>query len=245
MNVRDVAAITAKDLRTATRRRSIRVSLLLFPLIAAIGFPLVLQSAGRKTGGIPASTLPGLLDAFLFFFVIAAATLPTAIGAYSLVGEKVERSLEPLLATPVSDEDILLGKSLAAFVPSVLVTWVCAVLFMVISDVQTHATLGYLYFPNESAWIVVLVVVPLAAALSVAINVLVSARATDVRSAQQVGALPAIPFAALYVAGEIKAITLAGVTLLVVAAVLLVIVVALFATARSTFNREEILTRWK
>ena len=245
MNVRDVTTIAAKDLRTATARRSIRVTLVLFPLIAALGFPLVLQSAGRKTGGIPASALPTLLDAFLFFFVIAAATLPTAIGAYALVGEKVERSLEPLLATPVSDEDILLGKSLAAFIPSVLVTWICAALFMAISDVQTHATLGYSYFPNSSAWLLVLLVVPLAAALSVVINVLVSARATDVRSAQQVGALPALPFAALYVAGEIKAITLAGWTLVVVAGVLVVVVVGLFATARSTFSREEILTRWR
>ncbi len=245
MRTRDIAAIAGKDLRTALVRRSIRISLIMFPLLAALGFPLVLRSVERKTGGIPAATLPHLLDAFAFFFVIAAATLPTAIGAYALVGEKIERSLEPLLATPVTDVDILLGKSLAAFIPSVLATWVCTVLFMVIADLQTHATLGYAYFPNPASWVLLLVLVPLAAALSVVINVLVSARVTDVRSAQQIGALPAVPFAALYVSAEIGAITLDTATILIVSAILVVIVVGLFVAARSTFNREEILTRWK
>ena len=245
MNLADVVTITGKDLRTATQRRSIRTSLLLLPLIGAIGLPLVLRLAGRKTGGVPAAALPPLLDAFLFFFVIAAATLPTAIAAYALVGEKMERSLEPLLATPVSDEDVLLGKSLAAFLPSVVVTWLGALLFMVITDVESHATLGYVYFPNASALVVLLLVVPLASALSVGISVIVSSRATDVRSAQQIGALPALPFAALYVAAEIQAVTLTASTLLLVSAVLVVIVVALFFAARATFSREEILTRWK
>ena len=45
-----------------------------------------------------------LLDSFSFFFVIIATIIPTAISSYSIVGEKVEKSLEPLLATPATDD---------------------------------------------------------------------------------------------------------------------------------------------
>jgi hypothetical protein len=59
--------------------------------------------------------------------------LPVAIASYSLVGEKIERSLEPLLATPATDGEILLGKGIAAFVPPVAAIWAGAVVFMALA----------------------------------------------------------------------------------------------------------------
>ena len=100
MTAADVVSIASKDLAVIRHRRSIMTALVLFPLLVGLGLPLVLVLAGRGKGGIPADVLPPLLTSFQFFFVIGAATLPTAIAAYSFVGEKVERSLEPLLATP-------------------------------------------------------------------------------------------------------------------------------------------------
>ena len=247
MSVADIQTIATRDLRTAWQRRGIRLSLVLFPTIGAVGIPLVLRFASRKSAqGIPTSVLTGhLLTAFLFFFVLGAATLPSAIAAYSFVGEKIERSLEPLLATPTTDADILLGKAAAAWFPAVAATWVGMAVFMVIIDVQYRTKLGYLYFPNAVAWVLALLVVPLAAALSVELNIIISARATDVRSAQQTAALVVLPFAALYVLTEIGAVTLDVPGLLLVAAVLVVLVVLLGYAARATFNREEILTRWR
>ena len=55
-------------------------------------------------------------DALVFIFIILAAIIPTVIGSYSIVGEKIEK-LETLLATPTTDSEILLGKTLAAFLP--------------------------------------------------------------------------------------------------------------------------------
>ena len=157
----------------------------------------MLVFAGRKTGGLPpADVLTRLLPSFQFFFVIGAATLPTAIASYSFVGKKVERSLEPLLATPVSDVDVLLGKSLAAVVPSVVSMWIGVTVFMTVADIQAHGALGYSFFPNATAVITMLLLVRVAM-VSAEVSVLVSARASDVRSAQQTGTLPVIPFAAL------------------------------------------------
>jgi ABC-2 type transport system permease protein len=73
-------------------------------------------------------------NAFLFFFLIGTVFLSNSLASYSLVGEKVEKSLEPLLATPTSDDEILMGKTLAAFVPTIAATFLGATAFMALVD---------------------------------------------------------------------------------------------------------------
>ncbi|HEX6472102.1 MAG TPA: hypothetical protein VF069_23625 [Streptosporangiaceae bacterium] len=245
MSPRNVATIAAKDLRILAAKRSVRLSIVIFPLVVAIGLPMAVRYAGPGHTGIPTALLPRLLDAFAFFFVVPAAVLPAAIASYSLVGEKIERSLEPLLATPVTDGEILLGKSIAAFVPPIAATWGGAVLFMAMSDHLTRHRLGHLYFPNGTAAMILAVVVPLAAILSVELSVLVSARVSDVRAAQQFGALAVLPFAAVYLMLEIGVFTLDGAALGIMAAAIVAADLGLFAAGRATFRREEILTRWR
>jgi ABC-2 type transport system permease protein len=188
--------------------------------------------------------LPALLDAFTFFFIIGAASLPTAIASYSLVGEKVEGCLEPLLATPASESDILMGKSIAAFVPPVAAIYAGAIVFMALCDRLTYDTLGRLYFPNWTSAVILGVVTPLAAIMSIEFSILISARATDVRAAQQFGALAVLPFAGIYVAAEINVLTLNIPMLGIISAVIACIDVGLFFASRATFQREQILTRW-
>jgi hypothetical protein len=65
------------------------------------------------------------------------------------------------------------------------------------------------------------------------------------RAANQFGGLLVIPFAALYVLGEINFVPLTANNLLIISAVLLVVDVILFFVSKSTFSREEILTKWK
>ena len=75
---------------------------------------------------------------------------------------------------------------------------------MVLIDAITHQQLGYLFYPNWDARVFLLLAVPLACLFSVEMNIIVSARVSDVRAANQFGSLLVIPFAALYVLGEIK-----------------------------------------
>lgn len=245
MDLQNVWIVAAKDFSIFTKKKSIMYSVILFPLLVSIGLPLVIRFAGMKSGGIPTAALLPLLNAFAFFFVIGAATLPVAIASYSLVGEKVEKSLEPLLAAPVTDGEILLGKSLAAFLPSLVATYGGCAIFMAFIDNLTFSQLGYLYFPNWTMGVILLAVAPLACLLSVEVNVIISARVNDVRTAQQFGGILSLPFGAIYVAGEIGIISLDISNLLIISAVLLLVDVLLFFASKSSFRREEILTKWK
>jgi len=240
--------IARKDFKTFRRKRYVLITLIALPALISIMLPAVTTAIVSNTGAkTPAATsLLYLLPAFTFFWVIVAGILPVSIASYTLVGEKVEKTLEPMLAAPVTDSEILVGKSLSAILPSLASVLGGAVVFMVLMDLVTGNTLGYAYFPNINSALMLLVMAPLVTVLSVEWSVVVSSRVTDVRVAQQLGALVVLPLAGIYVAGEVQLIQL-NVTenLLIIAGIIALIALLLFSFARETFQREEILTKWK
>ena len=186
-----------------------------------------------------------MLNVFSFFFIIGVATLTTAIASYSLVGEKVQKSMEPLLATPVADGEILLGKTISAFLPPIAAIYGGAALFMALMDQETYSRLAYLYFPNWTMGIILLLVAPLSSLLCVELNVIMSARMNDIRPVQQLGGVIVIPFMGIYLAAELGFLSLDTNNLFIISAGLLVVDVILFYISKATFRREEILTKWK
>jgi len=244
MNLSKSWTIAQKDFSIFRRKRSIVYSLLAFPMGIALGLSAVLWLVVHR-GDATYAQLGPLMDAFAFFFTISTTTISTSLAAYSIVGEKAEKSLEPLLATPTTDGEILLGKVIAAFLPTIVSTLMGAVVFMIIVDALSRPDLGYFFYPNWTVAVFLLVAAPLACLFSVELNVLVSSRVTDVRTAQQFGGLIVLPFAGLYVAGELQIIILDSTTLLKISAILLLADAVLFFLSRATFQREAILTQWR
>ena len=236
--------IAGKDFKVLKRKRTIIYTLIVFPLVLAVGLPALVWLLITKDGVQTGNMLP-YFNAFDFLFIIIASLIPTSMASYNFVGEKVEKSLEPLLATPVTDNEILLGKSIASFLPSMAATYLGGVIYMILIDIITRHQLGYLYYPNWSAVVLFLLAAPLACIFSIELSVIVSARVTDIRASQQFGRLLILPFAAIYVLGEINIVPLVTSNLLIISAILIIVDAILFFISRSTFNREEILTKWK
>jgi hypothetical protein len=67
----------------------------------------------------------------------------------------------------------------------------------------------------------------------------------DVRTAQQLGSLIILPLGAVYLLSELKVMSLTTDNMWIMAAILLVIDGILFYLVKATFQREEILTKWK
>jgi len=246
MNLRHSWIIATKDLKAIRYRKSILYTLVLTPLFLSLLFSYIVQYAvSSATPGTSVSEYAFLLDAFTFWFVIIAAILPSPIASYSIVGEKVEKSLEPLLATPVTDGEILLGKCLASFIPTILASYAAATIYMALADRALYSVVGYLYYPNWTMVVILLLLTPVTCVLSIELNVIVSSRVADVRSASQLGSVVFAPFMGLYIAGELNLITLDAPTLLVISAILAAGAIGLFFVSTRTFQREEILTKWK
>ncbi len=174
-----------------------------------------------------------------------AAMLPTVIASYSFVGEKVERSLEPLLATPTTDGELLLGKCLAAFLPSMAATFIGSAGYVAVMDLWSYTNQGVILLPNLNWVLMVGLVAPLACILSVEANVIVSSRVNDVRAAQQLGGIVVLPIILVLVLGSFFAFMPADLLALLLSGVLAIVAIALFYVSKATFRREEILTRWR
>ncbi len=235
--------IAGKELKVISRKRSIIFYTVGLPIFISIVFTVLLGS--QTTSGIPTTLALGA-ESIVYVFVVLATFLPSTIAAYSIVGEKVEKTLEPLLATPTSNGEILLGKSIAAFIPPIVSTWIGASIFMAATDyVLIAGGLGYYYFPNWNAGIMLLLLAPLAGILSIEIAVVASSRVSDVRGANQIAGLILIPFLAVFFAGAEGIFSFNILNLLIFSVVLLIFDLVMFFVSKSTFNREEILTKWK
>jgi ABC-type Na+ efflux pump permease subunit len=178
---------------------------------------------------------------WLPMFLVLPMFLPILLAAQSIGGERERRTLEPLLATPVSTLSIVVGKSIAALAPAVLITWAAAALFCLGMD----AVAGEVLLP-DSAWLFgTLVVSPLLALFGNAMAVVVSSLVLDPRAAQNLAATTVLPLLALLafqLAGKISLGSgfYLGLSLGVAAAD-----VVLIAVAVRLFDRERLLTSWR
>jgi ABC-2 type transport system permease protein len=245
MRLKKAWTIASKDFLTFTKKKSLIYSLIGFQVFVGIGLPAIIAFVLTRNPTFPVSALIALLNSFSFWFAIGAIFIPMGIASYSVLGEKIQKSLEPLLATPITDEELLLGKSIAAFVPTFIANSIGGIVFMVFMDFITYGKLSYPYYPNWFIGILLWLLVPLACILSIEINVLISSRFNDLRSAQSFAMLMFLPFIGIYVLSEIGIFALTMNNLLILSGIVLILDVLLFYVTKATFRREEILTRWK
>ena len=86
---------------------------------------------GNLTGA--ACTQYFTINQFMLLFMMMPLAIPVAISAYSIVGEKTTRCLEPLLATPITTIELIVGKGLAAAIPAIAATWAGFCIFAIAS----------------------------------------------------------------------------------------------------------------
>ncbi len=190
----------------------------------------------------------GAIQAFLFqqflpLLVLAPIAASMSVAAFSVVGEKQARTLEPLLATPVTTLELLVAKVLGSLLPSLALTIACVTAYVAaVAAIARPGVFWILLTPRSLG--VVLLLGPLAALAALQLAVCVSSRVNDARSAQQIGALIILPLAGLLI-GQLTGLFLLTVPLiLLISAVLAAINVLLMLIGIRLFERESILTRW-
>jgi len=195
----------------------------------------------RVEGGLGAGVSAALARNWLPMFLVLPVFLPILLAAQSIGGERERRTLEPLLATPVSTGALILGKSIAALVPAVLITWVAAALFCLGMDAIAQRML----LP-DAAWLFgTLVLSPLLALFGNALAVVVSSRVLDPRAAQNLAATTVLPLLALVAFQLAGRIALGPAFYLSLAAGVARADAALIAIATRLFDRERLLTNWR
>jgi ABC-type transport system involved in multi-copper enzyme maturation permease subunit len=238
VNSRRVRAIVRKELREYRHNGFIVWTMAIFPLIFLIQ-PLVVVF------GLPASASNELGHGHLLLYMLGIpAIVPAAVAAYAVVGERQQGTLEPVLTTPIHREEFLLGKALAALVPSVAIAYAVYALFLACVGLfaQPAVASALLRAPDLLAQ---LLFTPLLAGWSIWVGIAISARAGDFRVAQQLGILASLPTAvvAALIAFDVIHATL-GLALGLAAALLLGNRLGWRITS-ATFDRERLITSTK
>lgn len=260
-----IKTIIQKEWAEVFKNRMVLFTVLFMPLLFT-ALPLIMLYATGGSGGVddltsdmppqfaslcPESLTGGecfqvyLVSQFMLLFMMLPLIIPVSIAAYSIVGEKTTRSLEPLLATPITTAELLAGKNMAAAIPAILATWFSFALFAV----GTFFIVGNPQVVKavlDPMWLLAVIVLgPLLAILSVNFAIMVSSRVNDPRVAEQLSAVVILPLLAIFF-GQIAGLFFINSQLiLVTAAVLVLIDVSMLFLMVRLFQRETILTRWK
>lgn len=257
--------IIAKEWAEVFKNRLVLFSVAFMPLIF-IALPVVTMVAtesfeGESAGEFSDSSFPGfeqlcaglneaecgqvyMLNLYTLMFMVLPVAIPVTIAAYSIVGEKTTRSLEPLLATPITTAELLAGKALAAIIPALVATWLSFAIYVIaMRFLVADNVFRYLLDP---LWLLAIFVVgPLLTLLAVSIAVMISARVTDPRVAEQLSMVVLLPVIMAVFGQSVGLFIVDRTIVLLVAVVVLLLDLILGYVALQSFQRETILTRWK
>mgnify|MGYP001565457449 CR=1 FL=1 len=256
-----IKTIISKEWAEVFKNRLVLLTVALLPIIFTI-LPLVVLYSTRGASADDMSELPAqfaaicggltggdclqiyMMTQFLILFMLMPLAIPATIAAYSIVGEKTARTLEPLLATPISTVELLLAKALAAVIPAIVVTWGAFLVFAVGAwFMVSPAVFARLLGP---VWLLAIFVAgPLMAVMAVNASVIVSSRVNDPRVAEQLSMVVIVPLLGLLFGQLSGLLILNQAVVLILVIALLVVDAGLTWLAVRLFEREAILTRWK
>jgi len=185
-----------------------------------------------------------LFQQFLILFMVIPITGAMALAAHSVVGEKQARTLEPLLATPITTFELLVAKVLGALLPTLAIAAAGLVLYF--GGIVVLAAAGVARaMANARTAVLVALVGPAAALVALQTAIVISSRVNDPRTAQQFGVLIIVPLSALLVAQFIGTLWLSPAALALIGGSLIAIWMLLTIVSVVLFDRETILTRWR
>lgn len=183
--------ICRKELTEIMREKKLVIPFFLFPIVLLVVFSFALRGTISDPEALQ-RTMGKHFPMFLMVLGIVGAAFSLGIAVESFVGEKERKTFEPLLATPLSDRELFLGKCLAATLLPIVVSYVVEFLFFgmiafqfVRAHLQFTVPLGQILF--------VVVLIPLIALLMCSLVVIVSARSSSAKGAGQVVGFIIVP----------------------------------------------------
>ena len=182
-------AILRKELRDYRRNRFVILTMAVLPLVF-VALPTI--SLFTIKVSVTSARLDARIGLSLLYLLIIPAIVPSALAAYSVVGEREQGTLEPVLITPISREEFLVGKALAALIPALAVAYTIFGVFLAAAALFARPGVASAVFQG-SHLLVQLLFTPLLAGWSIWVGIAISARSADVRVAQQLGVFASLP----------------------------------------------------
>lgn len=262
-----IAVLLEKEVREIAASRMLLATSVLVPVVFGAIALSVAWSVGEVAGASPPTPqevedlrrlMGSRADAFadprhamalyvgemgLSVVLLLPAVLAPVLSSQTLVREKLSRSLETLLVTPVATWEIVAAK--VAFCAGMATAPVHVIAALYYGLLSTRCPGPALEALSSPGWLVVVfVATPLVGVLGVGLGVAVSARVRDTQTAQQLSGMVVLPVLALVVLQSVGLASLDGLGALALIGVLATLDTVVLALAISLFERETVVTRW-
>ncbi|MCP5099138.1 MAG: ABC transporter permease subunit [Chloroflexi bacterium] len=228
--------VTRREVRDSFRDWRIIIPIFLLTL----GFPGLMNfTAGRLLNFMENYGAEVIGNQLIPFLLLVVGFFPMSfsliIALETFVGEKERRSLEPLLATPLTNTQLYLGKMIAALVPPLFASYVGMLVYLV------GLYLSIEWTPSFELLALIFLLTTVQGIIMVAGAVVVSSQVTSVRAANLLASFIIVPMA-LLIQGEAAAMfwgTVDGLWWLAFALGITAVVLVRMGVA--IFNREELM----
>jgi ABC-type Na+ efflux pump permease subunit len=230
-----VGALLHKELRDYRRNRFVIGTMAATPLLFII-LPTIQLIAANATG----KNLSVHVGLSLLYMLVIPVTMPSVVCAYSVVGEREQGTLEPVLATPIRREEFLIAKALAAFVPTLVIAYAVFGIFLAVAALFAHPVIVSAIYAGPRV-LVQLLFTPLLAGWAIWVGIAVSARSTDVRVAQQLSVLGSIAPLIIVALMSLNVITESAALAIGLAAALLAFDLLAWRVVAAMFDRERLV----
>ncbi|HEY5456826.1 MAG TPA: ABC transporter permease subunit [Acidothermaceae bacterium] len=231
-------AIFHKELRDYRRNRFVIGTMAATPVLF-ITLPMIQLIAANVSGNTAHLNLR--IGLSLLYMLVIPVTMPSVVSAYSVVGEREQGTLEPVLTTPIRREEFLIAKALAAFIPTVVIAYAVFGVFLAAAALFAHPVIVSAIYAGTHV-LVQLLFTPLLAGWAIWVGIAVSARSTDVRAAQQLSMLASLPPLVIVALIALNVITVSTTVALSLAAALLAFDLLAWRVVAAMFDRERLLT---
>lgn len=238
MSLHRTAAVVRKEVREYRRNRFVVSTMAALPLVFLVTPMVTLFRIPASASGATVKAAVGLLSLLLLIIPIV---IPPVISAYSVVGERDQGTLEPVLTAPVRATELLLGKAAAAFVPSVGIAYAIYLIAAI------AVRLGAAHVVSTVVWhapqmLAQFLFTPLLALWSIWVGIGISTRAADVRVAQQLATLAGLPLLAFTSLISFQVITPSVPLVVGLAIALVAIDIVAWRVVSQLFDSERLLT---
>ncbi len=235
---RRVAAITVKELRDYRHNRFVIGTMAFLPLLFIV-LPIVQLLIAPAVAA--SAQLTDRVGLSLLYMLVIPAIVPSTLAAYSVVGEREQGTLEPVLITPIRREEFLVGKALAVAAPTITIAYALFGIFLAAAKLLANPVVASAVFAGSHV-LVQLLFTPLLAGWSIWVGIAISARSTDIRVAQQLSVFASLPPLAIIALMQFKVITPSTGLALALAAALLIVDGLGWRAVAAIFDRERLIT---
>lgn len=236
-----IGAVVRKELTEFRRSPLIVGTMAVLPVVFLIVPTVTILSQGASEGR---AALQKVIGFALLYLLLVPAVLPSTIAAYSVVGERDQGTLEPLLTTPIRREELLIGKAAAALIPAVGVAYLILGAFLAIVQSFADPTVASTVW-HAPELVGEVFFIPLLGGWAIWVGLAISSKVSEVRVAQQLGILASFPPIALVALMSFNVITPTLGLALTLGGVLLVIDIGAYLFVSRLFDRERLITGTK